>query len=350
MASNLAAKKILILKLGAIGDVVMALSMINAIREEFGETKVTWICGKTVLPLLERVIGIDRIIVIDDKKLYTGSLFQKLFQVLDLWRKVFLDHYDIVFNGYRNKLYKHLLLPVLSKMYIDFSGSGDKTFLKECYHSDEYCRVLLGKDSSHTKNYGFPSLQIENIAEPKTELSKDRVILAPGGAKNILRDDALRRWQIENYFQTAKQLLEYGYKVSIIGSETDNWVNEYFYNLEIENLVGKKNLIELIQLFNNSNLLITHDTGVLHLAKLSQIKIIALFGPVNWKERVSPKENVDVIWQGKELSCSPCYDGINFAKCYNNLCMKNISVELVISKVLHYSKNNFGKNPSITVN
>ncbi|MEW6652258.1 MAG: glycosyltransferase family 9 protein [Bacteroidota bacterium] len=333
----MAVKKILILKLGAIGDVVMALSMINAIREEFGDAEVTWICGKTVLPLLERVIGIDRIIVIDDKKFYQGSIFHKVAQVFGLWRKIFLKNFDIVLNGYRNSLYKYLLFPVVSKRYVDFSGSGYRTFLEEQYHSDEYCRALLGKNSSHSKNYGFPKIQMEMNAEPNINYSADRIILAPGGAKNLLRDDALRRWPIEYYVQSGKQLLENGYKVSIIGSDTDVWVNEYFQNMGIDNLIGRKSLIELIQLFNNSKLLITHDTGVLHLAKLSQIKIIALFGPVNWKERISPKENVDVIWGGKELSCSPCYDGINFARCDNNLCMKNISVETVISCVSQHT-------------
>lgn len=328
-------KKILILKLGAIGDVVMALSLINAVREEFGKAEITWICGKTVYPLLEKVDGIDRIIVADDKLLYTGNLFQKVFQILSLWKKVFLGSYDIVLNGYRNKFYKFMLLPVVSKKYVDFSGSGEKTFLKERYHSDEYCRMLLGKDDSFSKNYGFPIIRIDTPDEKKSELKSSSILLAPGGAKNLLRDDSLRRWPIHNYVRLASELVKKDLKVAIIGSESDRWTREHFGNMEVENLIGKHDLIQLIQLLENSKLLITHDTGVLHLAKLTKIKTIALFGPVSWKERVSPKENIDVIWGGTDLPCSPCYDGVNFAKCNNNLCMQNISVEKVVARILH---------------
>jgi heptosyltransferase-2 len=84
-------------------------------------------------------------------------------------------------------------------------------------------------------------------------------------------------------------------------------------------------------------LLVTHDTGTLHLAKLSGIKIIALFGPVNPKERIGINENIEIIWGGTELPCSPCYNGKEFAKCANNVCMKNISVQSVLDKIADLS-------------
>jgi heptosyltransferase-2 len=160
-----------------------------------------------------------------------------------------------------------------------------------------------------------------------------RIILAPGGAVNILRQDDLRRWQIEKYVELTKELINKNFSVVLTGSENDSWASENFSNLKITDLIGETSLLDLIYLFNKSSVIVSHDTGILHLAKLSSIKIIALFGPVNPKERIGVKENVEVIWGGINLPCSPCYDGKNFADCNNNICMKNISVNDVLNKI-----------------
>lgn len=47
-------KKYLIIKLSAIGDVIMAMPMVTKIREEEPDSHITWICGKTVYPLLNQ--------------------------------------------------------------------------------------------------------------------------------------------------------------------------------------------------------------------------------------------------------------------------------------------------------
>ena len=62
-------KKILIVKIGAIGDVVMALSMIKAIDLKYEEAKITWLCGKTVEPLLSNCSRINEILTLDEKNL-----------------------------------------------------------------------------------------------------------------------------------------------------------------------------------------------------------------------------------------------------------------------------------------
>jgi len=126
----------------------------------------------------------------------------------------------------------------------------------------------------------------------------------------------------------------YNINIILIGAHQDKWVLKYFKDIYAIDFINKTSLTDLIYLFEKCDLLLSHDTGTFHLAKLTNIKILGLFGPVNPAERFGIKENVEVIFLGDSLPCSPCYDGKRFADCKNNLCMKNITVDLVFQKIL----------------
>jgi heptosyltransferase-2 len=329
--------RILILKLGAIGDVVMASSLIAAIDEKYPNAEITWICGKTVAQLLEGFNRINSLIVIDEKIFYNGSIIKRISVVIHIWKKLRTKRFDIALNCYRDLRYKLLLLPVRSRIYKDLSDKNrNNSLIPGRYFADEYSRMILENDDYQANNAQFPKFNQPESFRYK-DLVKDnsylKIILFPGGARNILQQNDIRRWPIENYTALAKELIKRKYKIIIVGSETDEWVSKYFIDLDVINLIGKTNIIELIQLLNYTNLLITHDTGILHLAKLTPVKTIALLGPLNPHELIGDKENIEPIWGGINLPCSPCYDGKNFANCDNNICMKNISVNDVLNKI-----------------
>src|SRR6266498_3406461 len=66
-------RSVLIVKLAAIGDAVMALPMITACRAADPATRITWLCGATVAPLLRCVEGIDELVVVDDVAVLAGT-------------------------------------------------------------------------------------------------------------------------------------------------------------------------------------------------------------------------------------------------------------------------------------
>jgi len=330
-------KRILILKLGAIGDVVMASSLITAIDFKYPGAEITWVCGKNVKQLLTGFNRINNLISIDEILFYKGNLFNKLKIIVEIWKNIFFKRFDIVLNCYRDKRYKILLLPAIAEKYLDFSGKSKCfTFIPGRYHSDEYSRLILSHNDWQIIPSSLPHFYVSENSTIITQIKNTGspiIILAPGGAANILNTDDLRRWDIEKYLELAKELINHKYSVVLTGSENDRWISEKFSTLEVNDLIGKTSLVDLIYLFNKSSVIVTHDTGVLHLAKLSSIKIIALFGPINPKERIGVKENIEVIWGGNNLSCSPCYDGKNFSDCKNNICMNNISVNQVLNNI-----------------
>ena len=98
------------------------------------------------------------------------------------------------------------------------------------------------------------------------------------------------------------------------------------------NFAGKTSFKELISLYSISDLLITNDSGPVHFASTTEIPILALYGPETPKifGPMSPKAKV--ISMG--LACSPCISVFNQKKssCSDNQCMKQISVQMVLSE------------------
>jgi hypothetical protein len=70
-------RSVLIVKLAAIGDVVMALPMVTALRSAESGTRITWLCGATVAPLLRCVDGIDELVVVEDVAVQVDALLAR---------------------------------------------------------------------------------------------------------------------------------------------------------------------------------------------------------------------------------------------------------------------------------
>ena len=329
--------KILIVKIGAIGDVVMTLSVLKAIELKFPDAEITWLCGKTVESVLKGFSQIKIIISLDEKNLLTGNISIRLWEIIKTWIKLFLKKYDLTLIPYRDTRYKILTFFTFTGKLKDMSARHRmNSFIPGRYHAAEYAKLILEEDDSEMQEIGFPEIHLTPVRSINDELIKltgKKIVLAPGGAKNLINGGELRRWPIEYYRSLAEFLIIEGFDIILIGSEQDRWVLDYFNGLQIKNLIGKTRLTDLIYLFQKCDILVTHDTGALHLAKLTKIKTIGLFGPVNPHERVGTKENIEVIYAGNDLPCSPCYDGKNFADCNNNICMQNIDVDIVFRSV-----------------
>jgi len=334
--------KILIIKLSAIGDVVMSLSMIDALQKYYGDdVHITWITGKVVSPILNEIKSIDKVITLNEKNIFSQSKLTQVLEIVKVWRNLFFSKFDKVIIAHNDWKYRILSIFTLSSTKVAFGvGKNKKLPLGTRYHGIDY--VELATNQNFLKNYKlkYPNF-LKNI-QKNTSLNNKvkKILLFPGGANNLLNEQYLKRWNINNYSSLAKQLIYQNYKVAIAGANTDNWTSKYF-NKDVKNYIGKTNLLETIELIMEYDLVVTHDSGPLHLSLLlANKKAIALFGATPYSS-FSGKgilSNSIVLTSNKELSCMPCYDGKNFAKCEDNVCMQNISVEDVYNKVIEELK------------
>lgn len=326
-------KKYLIIKIAAIGDVIMAIPMVQKIREREPDADITWVCGKAVYPILQE-FPIDHFIVVDEKHLLRGNKMEKIKVVLDLWKQIAFRHYDVIALGHASRRYKILTLLTRSEVFHAFSHVMGRIWpIPGRHHTDEYVRLVVNDFKKPVQSAIFPAINLSKKLEDKLSNSKKIIALAPGGARNLLADDGIRRWPIEHYAELAKQLVADNYQVVITGAPSDQWILPYFDDIDIVDFVGKTNLLQLIAVFQRVDAIVTHDSGPLHLAGMTKTPLVALFGPTNPYEKVPQRDNVKIVWNHQKYACCPCYDGKYYAKCSHNDCLADIKTEEVYSMI-----------------
>ena len=321
----------LIVKLGAIGDVVMALPAVKLLKERTGG-EIHWMCGRTVVPLLRRFPFVDQLVEVNDSALLGPSHLARLGEIVRVWTILAGRRYDTCAVLYYDWRYRLLVLPVEKRKLITLSRSNRaRRLLPGRYHGDEYARVLLGEDGLRPDRLGCVRTSGSGSAAPLARGAAKRVALVPGGSRNALRDSPQRRWPVSYYVELSTALVARGCEVVLAGGPDDAWVSQAFAGLPVKDFIGRLSLAESIALFDSCDLVISHDTGPFHLAMLSSAAVLALFGPTNPSDFVPNRPALRVLWGGESLACRPCYDGREFAVCSDNRCMKEISPGRVLA-------------------
>ncbi|MFH1504113.1 MAG: glycosyltransferase family 9 protein [Candidatus Omnitrophota bacterium] len=144
----------------------------------------------------------------------------------------------------------------------------------------------------------------------------------------------VRRWPLEYYCQLIEKILEnQGIFVVIAGIGPAD-TGFFLANERCVNLIGKTTVKELISLFSIAHVLISYDSGISHLACLTNIHIITLFGPESPLLYGPLTDNKKVFY--KKFACSPCLSAYNHRSsvCKDNKCMRAITVDEVYEEAV----------------
>lgn len=332
LEKKLVHKRALILKFGAIGDVIMAIPAAHSLYTQGIE--IHWVCGKMVQPLLECYSWIN-LIPVDDKAILRGGLFERATNIVDLWRKVAFKEYDLCATLYYDPRYRFLTLPIRARHKLALSRqSRATTLLAGRHHTDEYGRMLLGTEDGCREQSNLPVRPDRLLPSPWRGMAAPRrIAIVPGGASNLVRQQVLRRWPVESYVALAHRLRDRGWEVVLLGGPEDVWVKPYFQELVVTDCIGALSLPEVISACDVCDAVVSHDTGPLHLAGLSKACLVGLFGPTDPATFLPRRSFVVGIWGGQGFACRPCYDGHDFAPCEFNGCMHQVTAELVLREL-----------------
>jgi len=328
--------RLLLIKLGAIGDVIMAVPAAYTMHR--AGYRIDWVCGHAVAPILQLYPWIDVIAVDETKLLHSGKL-ASLRALLSLWRTLAGRRYDLCATLYYDSRYKLLALPVRARRKLILSHTNRATrLLPGRHHTDEYARILAGRPNGEIDGESptqLPPVPVPGLPPnplPRTS-NKPRIVLVPAAARNLLRDDALRRWPIENYVELARLLLARGCEVILAGGPEDAWASAAFSALPITDQIARLSLLETLALLNSAAVTVTHDTGPLHMAGITGTAIVTIFGPTDPRGRLPQRANTVALWGGEGFACRPCYDGRNYAPCLNNGCIQQITPTMALGEV-----------------
>ncbi len=325
-------RRVLIVKLGAIGDVVMLIPAAYEMHKAGYE--VEWICGEQVLPLL-RLYPWILPIGVSEQALFGGSVRGRFRALTGLWRRLAGRRYELCATLYYDARYRVVSLPVRAKQRVMLSHTDRlRRLMPGRHHTDEYMRVMLGRDAgpvavglAPVRPETFPASEIPRID------GRQRVLLVPGGARNAMRSDGLRRWPVLNYVEVARRMIELGLDVVLVGGADDVWTSDAFAGVEVENRIGTLSIVETLALMDASDVVVTHDTGPLHLAGMTSVGVVSIFGPTDPRGRLPQRAGAVALWGGEGFACRPCYDGRDYAPCRENACMQQVTAEMVVREV-----------------
>jgi lipopolysaccharide heptosyltransferase I len=326
-------KKILIVKPSSLGDVVHSLPLLNSIKSRFPKAEIHWVIARGLEGLLEGHPMIDGMVIINK----------------DMWKKISragetVREIRCLFKGLRNAGYDMVIdlqgllrsglitMSTGSPLRIGFAEAREgSTFFynkkvstgRNMHAVERYLKIAeeLGCDSGRVI-FPFPLKKggLNGIREFKTSL-KDYVVLVPGARWNT------KIWPAERFGRLASML---PLKSVVIGSGKDIPLADRIVDIaggKAVSLAGRTTLAELVEIMRGARLVISNDSGPMHIAAALNVPVAALFGPTSHL-RTGPYGKGHVIVQS-EIKCSPCFK----KRCRDVKCMEEISSEAVFEKI-----------------
>ena len=331
-STNQKTNKVLVIRPGGIGDAALLLPALKVLKEIIPNIQTQILCEP-------RNAGV-----------FAHSPFvSKIFnynRLSDL-KKISETEYDCIFDTEQSHFLTGTLVTLLKgHKKIGFATKGRESAYDVGveYHQDEYeaesfFRLFAAGIENWPGNFKLwsPYFSPTNQERAKidallADIKKEVVCMFPGAS---IRE---RLWPIDRWINVADELWNDGRQSIIIGGRAEFDMSQEIMDAAksaIINLCGKLSLSETAALFDRSKLLISTDSGILHIGAICNIPTVSLFGP-GIADKWGPKgERHRII--SKNLECSPCTKFGTTPPCPNNMaCMMEISSEevLVTSKGL----------------
>jgi heptosyltransferase I len=335
--------KILILKPSSLGDVIQALPVLRLLKLHFRDAEIFWWIDAANAPLLENDPDLAGIILFHRKRwkspLHWNEVFQSIRQMRAHKFDLVIDLQSLLRSAAFAWAAHGKKLVGLDDSREGASGFYDLAVPRKDYFThaaDWYLSVLTALKIPVHKNFVWlPENQkiSDDVKQKwldsklKTENSK-LIFLQPGARwKN-------KRWPAEHFAALVREL---GKKFPtaqffVVGGKDDSSLGEKISAAAPEkvlNLCGQTSLPEMVELLRLGDLLVTNDTGPMHVAAALGKPVVALFGPTEAR-RTGPYgqfENVLRI----PLPCAPCMT----SRCHFSQpqeCLRALPPELVCQK------------------
>ena len=348
-------EKILFLGLSEIGSAILAIPAIMKTKERYPDAEIYfWIFKENAdtLYLLDFVPK-DNIIVMRSRNIFI--LFVDAFRNL---RKIKKENIDTIVDIELFSRFSSILSYLSgAKTRIGFYKGKRKGPYRGNLHTH---RVIYDPSIHISKNFELlvDSLktstkqwqEIDSFKLPKISLNNEerrkiidklksinssvnensKIVIMHVGFEDKIH---IRRWPVKYYLELIQRVLQSeNVFVVVVGLGSAGRKVNLFQHQRCVSFIGKTTIRELLALFSISQVLVSHDSGVVHIASLTNIDIIALFGPETPK-LYAPLTSRKIIFYSN-LACSPCITAYSRSStCKDNQCLKRITVEEVYNGV-----------------
>ncbi len=310
-------KRILIIRTDRIGDVVLSTPVVKVLRDNFPHAHITIMVSPFTRELVQGNPYINEVIVYDKDNKHKGILSSIKF-ALDLRRKKFdlaiilhsTNRVNIIayLAGIKNRVgYSRRLGFLLTKNIPYCKYKGEKHEVEYNLDLLRYLGLkitetaLLIPKNSQSEAWAEEVLKVNNVKE------SDRIIVLHPSASCVSR-----MWPLEKFAEVADDLINrYKVKILIVSGENDVSLANKLCKLmkhSVINISGKTNLMQLASILRRAKIMISNDSGPVHIAVGCGLSVVVLFGrsqpgisPTRW----GPRGKDDVVLH-KKIGCPIC--------------------------------------------
>jgi lipopolysaccharide heptosyltransferase II len=318
--------RILIIKLGALGDVVLASPHVRAVVEAYPEAEVTLLTSPGCAALVQGLPGLEVVA-------FKRRGFAEMGRVLAWLRQ---RRFSVVFDlqgslrsrlmtwcsGARQRIGRR---PGFAYTHAPMAGVQTE-------HAFEALNRLLaaaGIDPAPPKAW----LPVTDAAEAKVAdwlkrkgLAQRRVLLHAGSSERWLS----KRWEEAHFATLATVLAEHGYAVIWIGANEDRDVNRRLAWQVGVDATGAFSLVELAALGRRAEFAVVNDSAPMHILSASPLPVYALFGPTDWRRSHGLGQAERVLIN--PVACSPCHRPV-CPPGYDHRCLNELTPGQVLSRL-----------------
>lgn len=318
-------KSILIIRPGGIGDALLLAPAIKSLKIHYADASITILAERRNAGAFALVPSVDKLLLYD--------------RCSDL-RALFSAQFDLVIDTeqwHRLSAVVASLLPSAFKIGFQTNERSRLFTHTAPYSHEEYeaqSFLDLLKPLGFTENYdcSAPFLSLSAAARQEAEChfrgdDSPYIAVFPGASVKE------RRWGTGKFRELVERLSAAGIKSVIIGAKEDQPAGDMIVaGVHGLNLTGKTSIAGTAAIIGGSRLLVSGDSGVLHIGAGLGIPTVSLFGAGIAQKWAPPGDNHIVL--NLKLACSPCTLFGTTPACPNKVrCLEEIKVETVIDAV-----------------
>ncbi len=316
---------ILIIRPGGIGDAALLAPAIGLIKQHVPAVHITVLSENRNYGIFSLIPGVDRLLRYDFPLEFFYAIRLRYDVVIDTeqWYRLSAVVARLVRapvkigfgTNQRRRMFTHV---------VDYDLNT--------YEPDNFLALLkpLGLDLQRdggAVSFSIPLQSLTKAYQLMQSLSSDPyVVIFPGASIEE------KRWNVEHFISVAKRLTVEGFRVVVVGGRAEYSDGAMITGEVGLNLVNKMSLAETAAVISRSSLVISGDSGVLHIAVGLDIPTVSLFGPSSVK-KWAPRGARHIVLDNT-LSCSPCVKFGNMPPCPIEVrCIKSILPDEVMQAV-----------------
>ena len=312
--------KILILKPSSLGDVIQALPVLRLLKLHYPDSEIFWWIDSALAPLIEGDPDLTGIVRFERKRWAKPQHWPEMVRSVRWLRS---QHFDLVIDLQcllRSSAFAWLargkFLAGLDEVREGARGFYDLAAPRKTFHThavDWYLSVLPPLGVPVHKNFQWLPERKQIADEIKQKWFAEDSRLKTQDSKLILLQPGARwknkRWPAK-YFTELVRMLAGKFpdaRFAVLGDQGDQPLGELMLQAAPEkvlNLCGATSLPEMIEWVRLCDLMVTNDTGPMHVAAALGKPLVALFGPTA-PERTGPYGQLENVLR-LNLPCSPC--------------------------------------------